>query len=257
LYLSGYRAGDFNIYGIISKSFTWGKGDAIWNINGSMSNRRPSFWYEQWGSNHFEWKNDFNKEFRVDLGTDFDYPGRKARIKLNYAIIDNYTDFNTFALPSQFTGGLSVVSLWLKKDFRAWKFHLSNDAVIQKSSNSEILDLPLAALRTAGYFEHLFVFRKTKGDLNTQLGADVTLHTPYFPYSYMPSTGRFYRQEVVKTGNYPFVNLFLNLKLRRTRIFLMFDHINSGLMGYNYFMVPSHPMNFRMFRYGIAWTFYN
>jgi hypothetical protein len=43
----------------------------------------------------------------------------------------------------------------------------------------------------------------------------------------------------------------------RTRIFIMYDHLNSGLMGYNYYNVPSYPMNVRMFRYGLAWTFYD
>jgi hypothetical protein len=73
----------------------------------------------------------------------------------------------------------------------------------------------------------------------------------------MPATGRFYRQDQVRTGNYPFINVFLNIKLKRTRIFVMLDHVNSGIMGYNYYMVPTYPMNARMFRYGIAWTFYD
>ena len=257
LFVSGYRAGDFNIKGIISKSFEWEKGKASWNITGGITNNQPSFWYEQWGSNHFEWQNNLNKEFRIDLGTDFSYPARNAEIKLNYAIIDNYTDFNTQALPSQHSGGLSVASLFIRKDLRAWKFHLLNDLLVQKSSNSEVLDLPIVTIRSAGYFEHLFVFKKTNGQLNTQIGADVTLHTSYHPYSYMPSIGRFYRQDQVLTGKYPFINVFMNIKLRRTRVFIMFDHINSGLMGYDYYMIPSYPMNIRMFRYGIAWTFYD
>jgi hypothetical protein len=37
----------------------------------------------------------------------------------------------------------------------------------------------------------------------------------------------------------------------------MYDHVNSGTSGYNYFMVPSNPMNIRMFKYGLAWTFYD
>jgi len=73
----------------------------------------------------------------------------------------------------------------------------------------------------------------------------------------MPATGRFFRQNQTLTGDYPYVNAFLNIKLKRTRIFLMFDHINYGFNGYNYFMVPSNPMNIRMFKYGLAWTFYD
>lgn len=257
LFLSGYRAGDFNLNGVISKSFSLKKGLASWDINGAITNRQPSFWNERWGSNHFEWHNNLNKEFRIDLGTSFSYPARNAELKLNYAIIDNYTDFDTLALPSQHTGGLSVISLYVRKDLRAWKFHLATDLLVQKSSNTEILDLPVFTTRTTGYFEHMFNFKKTNGQLNTQIGAEVMYHTLYYPYSYMPATGRFYRQDQVQTGNYPFISVFLNIKLKRTRIFVMLDHVNSGFMGYDYYMVPTYPMNVRMFRYGIAWTFYD
>ncbi len=257
MYITGYRAGDFNLNGEISNSFDWKKGRALWLVTGNVINRQPSFWYEQWGSNHFEWHNNFNKEFRIDLGSSFSYPARKTEIKFNYAIIKNYTDFDTLALPSQYSGGLSVVAFTIRKGLRAWKFHLDTDVIIQKTSNSEILDLPLATIRSAGYFEHLFRFKSSGGKLNTQLGVDLTIHTLYHPYSYMPATGRFYRQDQSVAGNYPFLNIFLNLKIQRTRMLIMFDHVNSGMFGYNYDMVPNYPMNTRMFRFGVAWTFYD
>jgi len=257
LFLTGYRAGDFNLSGEISKSFGWKKGIATWKITGGVVNQQPAFWYEQWGGNNFEWHNNIKKEFRINLGSEFSFPARNTEAKLNYAIIDNYTDFNTGAVPSQFGGGLSVAALMVRKEFKAWKFHLAGDILVQKSSNAGILDLPLVALSADGFFEHLFRFKQTNGKLNTQIGAEVIYHTLYHAYSYMPATGRFYRQNQTLIGNYPFLNVFLNLKLRRARIFLMFDHVNSGLMGYDYFMVPNYPMNIRMLRYGIAVTFYD
>ena len=261
LFLTGDRAGDFNLNGEISKSFDWKKGRASWLITGGIANRQPSFWYEQWGGNNFKWNNNFNKEFRIDLGSAFSYPARKAELKFNYAIIDNYTDFDTRALPSQHSGGLSVAALTVRKELRAWKFHLATDVIIQKSSNADVLDLPLVTVRSAGYFEHLFRFKQTGGRLNTQLGVDVTYHTLYHPYSYMPATGRFFRQDQVSTGNYPFLNVFLNFKVKRTRVFIMFDHVNYGMMGNrignNYDMIPNYPVNIRMLRYGLAWTFYD
>jgi hypothetical protein len=177
-------------------------------------NRQPSFWYEHWGSNHFEWQTSMKKEFRIDIGTRFSYPAIKTDLRFNYAIIDNYTDFNPAALPSQHGGGLSVASVMAGKELKAWKLHLSADILAQISSNQEILDLPLISLRSAGYIEHLFRFKQTNGSLNAQLEADVFYHTPYYAYSYMPATGRFFRQDKVRTGNYPFVNVFLNLKLK-------------------------------------------
>jgi hypothetical protein len=261
LYLTGYRAGDFDLNGEIAKSFNWKKGIASWLINGSISSTEPSFWYNQWGGNNFRWDNNFKKTFRIDLGTSFKIPARKTELKFNYAIIKNYMDFDSTAHPSQYSGGLSVAAITLKNELRLWKFHLATDLIIQQSTNSSILDLPLATVRSAGYFEHLFRFARTGGRLNTQLGADVTYNTLYHPYSYMPATGRFYRQELVTAGDYPYINLFLNFKVKRTRVFIMFDHVNAKLMGpsirYNYFMVPTYPMNIRMLRYGLSWTFYD
>jgi hypothetical protein len=261
LILSGFRSGDFTLNGEISKSFYWKKGKASWLLTGGIINRQPSFWFENWGSNHFEWHNNFNKEFRIDLGSVFSYPARTTEIKFNYAIIKNFTDFDTLALPSQYSGGLSVAMISMRKGLKAWKFHLDTDLIIQKSSNTEVLDLPLATIRSALYFEHLFRFKSTGGKLNLQLGADANYNTLYHPYSYMPATGRFFRQDQVSAGNYPFINVFLNLKIQRTRLFIMFDHLNAGLMGdqirYNYLMVPGYPMNVRMLRYGLAWTFYD
>jgi hypothetical protein len=237
------------------------KGRASWLINGGIMNRQPSFWYSQWGSNNFEWHNDLKKEFRIDVGTAFVYPARTTSLKFNYAVIKNYTDFDTTAMPSQHTGGLSVASLTISKGLKAWKFHLDTDAILQTSSNTEVLDLPIATIRSAFYFEHLFRFKKTNGKLNTQFGFDLTYNTLYHAYSYMPATGRFYRQADTEAGNYPYVNFFLNFKLQRTRFFFMFDHINYGTMGEklskSYFMVPDYPMNVTMFRLGFAWTFYN
>ncbi len=257
LFFTGYRAGDFTVIGEILKSFDLKKGEASWKIDGRMINWQPSFWLEHWGSNHFEWHNNLNKELRIDLGTTFSYPAGRAELKINYAIINNYTDFDTTAHPAQYNGALSVASLLVRKELQAWKFHLKSDVLVQKSTNPSILDLPFVSARAAGFFEHMFRFKSTNGKLYTQLGFDVRYHTLYYPYAYMPATGRYYRQDRVKTGNYPFVDIFLNLKLLRTRIFIMFDHVNSGMLGYDYFMIPNNPMNIRMLRYGIAWTFYN
>ena len=185
------------------------------------------------------------------------YPGRRAYIKFNYAVIDNYVDFGPDTFPSQYRGTFTAAALLLRKELSAWKFHLSNDILVQQSGNRDILDLPLITLRSAGFFEHNFHFKATNGNLNTQMGVEIFYNTAFHGYSYMPATGSYYRQKNNLTGNYPYLTAFINIKLKRTRIFLMMDHFNSGMTGYNYFLVPSYPMNIRVFRYGIAWTFYD
>jgi hypothetical protein len=257
LFLTGYRAGDFNVKGDITRDFDFKKGRAVWNITGGVSDLTPSDWYQRWFSNNFKWNNSFNKEFRIDAGTEFLYPAGRFSLRFNYGIINNYTYFGADALPAQNSGGLSVASLLLKKEVSAWKLHLHNEILMQVSSNKNVLDLPLLALRSAGFFEHKIHFKITNGDLYTQLGVEIFYNTYYHGYAWMPATSAYYQQQTVSMGNYPYLNAFLNIKIKRTRIFIMLDHFNSGMNGYNYFMVPGYPMNVRCFRYGLAWTFYD
>jgi hypothetical protein len=70
LFISGYRAGDFSIDGAINKAFDFKKGRALLTIKGSITNSTPSVWYERSGSNHFEWRNNIDTIFRINLGVD-------------------------------------------------------------------------------------------------------------------------------------------------------------------------------------------
>jgi hypothetical protein len=115
----------------------------------------------------------------------------------------------------------------------------------------------LVTAKSAFFFDHLFKFKATSGELYFQLGAEAMMHTPYHALNYMPATGRYYNQTGSEIGNYPFINAFINLKVKRTRFFIMADHVNSGLTGYGYFLIPGFPLNIRMIKYGLAWTFYD
>jgi len=80
--------------------------------------------------------------------------------------------------------------LSFRNEMKAWKFHLVSDVIVQKA-------VIRMCLIFHGYdqgrriFEHLFRFKSTNGKVNTQLGVDVSYNTLYYPYAYMPATGRF------------------------------------------------------------------
>lgn len=257
LWFQGYRAGDFTVEGRIYKDFEVKKGVITWDATAAVANFTPSFWYYSWGSNNFSWQNDISREFRVTAGSSLLWPERLMSIRFNYAIIDNFIYMGSDAMPAQHQGGLSVAALTLWKEFVFWKIHWDNQVLLQQSSNNDVVSLPLATGRTALFFSHLFKFKSTKGDLNIQFGAEAMAHTMYNAMGYMPATGKYFSQNEKETGNYPFVNIFLNFKVKRTRVFIMFDHVNSGLTGYDYYLIPDYPMNIRMLRYGISWTFYD
>ncbi|MDT8400699.1 MAG: putative porin [Bacteroidales bacterium] len=257
LYFTGLRAGDFELKGNIRWSFNEDEKKSEVRARGSVLNTGPAWWINNWGSKHFKWTNDFGSEFRINLGASYDNPGIDFSAGLDYSLVTNMFYFNGSAVPEQHGGAISVLSARLNKNFSFWKLRFDNSLLFQKSSNIDILDLPLVCARTAFYFDHEFLFKATGGSLQTQLGFEAEYNAAYYSYAYMPATGVFYVQNDFKTGNYPVINVFANLKIKRTRIFVGFDHLNYGLMGYDYFLSPNYPMNIRMFKYGLAWTFYN
>ncbi|MBE0674396.1 MAG: hypothetical protein IH591_07025 [Bacteroidales bacterium] len=258
LYFGGTRAGDFDVKGSVYKDFTMKKGTSRLAMKGNVSLLTPSVWFTRWAGNHFVWNNNTDKrEFTIMTGAELDYPERLLNASFRYAVIDNFAYFDTAALPARHGGALSVVSVTADKTIAAGGFRFGNTVALQKSSNSEVLDLPLVTFRSALWFDKNIHFKLTDGYMHIETGAEVFMHTGYHPMNYMPATGRYYNQQTNKTGNYPIASVFLNAKIKRTRISLSFDHVNWGISGQNYFLIPDYPLNIRMFRYGIAWTFYD
>jgi len=90
-----------------------------------------------------------------------------------------------------------------------------------------------------------------------QLGADVRYNTAYYADAYQPATGLFYLQNSKKLGNYPYIDLFANLKLKRTRVFFLYMNAGSLFLERRYFTSLHYPMNKATFRLGVSWSFYD
>ena len=92
------------------------------------------------------------------------------------------------------------------------------------------------------------------------MGADVRYFTSYYAPDYSPAMGQFYLQNKdtrVKIGNYPLVNAYVNMHLKRTRIFLQMYNLIQGNTGYSYFLAPHYPLNPRILKIGISWNFFD
>jgi hypothetical protein len=93
--------------------------------------------------------------------------------------------------------------------------------------------------------------------LYTQLGIDTRFNTKFYADAYEPATARFYWQDNQKIGNYPFIDLHANLKLKRTRVFFRVMNVGAGLLPGEYYVAPDYPLYRRTYRLGVAWSFYD
>ncbi len=73
----------------------------------------------------------------------------------------------------------------------------------------------------------------------------------------MPATRSFYLQDEKKIGNYVYMDVFVNLMIKRFRIFVKYQHLNALWSENQYYTVPHYPMQGNIFKYGISWSFYD
>lgn len=254
--LAGEAIGQFKVNGDIDLNFRLGKDTVNFYARGHVSNLLPSFYMRHYHSNHFTWDNDdMKKEFLTGVEGELNIDRWGTNLRAGMENIKNYTYFDQNALPAQHSGSVQVLSATLNQNFKLGIFHLDNEITWQKTSNASILPLPDFSL-----YHNFYLLTKLVKVLTVQLGADVRYFTSYNAPAYMPATQQFHLQpedDQVKIGGYPIVNAYLNIHLKRTRIFVMMYHVNAGMGNRQSFLVPHYPINPRLLKIGISWNFYD
>ena len=254
--LAGKAIGQFRVNGDMDLNFRLGKDTVNFFARGYVSNTLPSFYMRHYHSNHYSWDDDMSKEFRTRVEGELNIDRWRTNLKAGMENIKNYTYFNSKGLPQQHSGNIQVLSAVLRQDFKLGVLHLDNEVAWQKSSNESVLPLPDFSL-----YHNLYLLGKVfKKVLTIQLGADVRYFTKYYAPAYQPALQQFQLQPEenrVELGGYPIVNVYANLHLKRTRIFVMMYHVNAGMGSRNSFLVPHHPINSRLLKIGVSWNFYD
>ena len=252
IYLTGYRTGQTEVKGYINKPLKIGRDTTSLRIEGSVKSLVPDYFDQYYYSNYFEWTNNFNHINEVRLGATIHSQQYNTTIGANYALIGNYIYNNEEALPAQASSELMVLSAYLNKDFVSKHWFVRTQLLVQKASNQEIIHLPTGA----GFISMNYRTLWSKV-MYTQLGIDTRYNTSFYADAYQPGTSRFYLQNIQKIGNYPYIDLHANLKLKRTMFYFKIMNAVSGLAGDNYYAAPDYPYYRRTYRIGIAWSFYD
>lgn len=253
IFLLGRNTGQTELNGLISKPLSFfGDSLASLQIKGSIENLMPGYFQEEYNSKRIWWKEDLKMEQRMTVGGTLEIPRRKIKLNANYALINNFIYNNTEGIPSQFGGQLLVLSAYADKDFHLKNLHFRTRVLWQKPSNEEILHLPDFSAFISTYYK--FVISKV---LFTQIGFDARYNTSFFADAYNPATGLFYLQNEHKLGDFPYIDAYASLRLKRTRIFFKMMNVGTEFMNKEYYTTPGYPMNRMTFRMGVAWAFYD
>ncbi len=251
-YLLGYYQNDFQLDATFARSLT-GKVDL--GLRGSVSSRKPHYFSNHYSSSFFRWDNDFSPTYQIK-GEAFVHSNElEMELRAGAAFISNYLYWDSEAEPRVYDKDLLLLSAYLAKHFKLGGFNSENKLLLQATTGHEVLRLPLAAAYTSNYWKQSLF----KGALVFDLGFDLYYTTTYRASAYMPVTGVFHLQDSQTVGGYPYLDVFLTLKIARTRIFTSYSNLLQGLGGFgrNYFTTSLYPMKSRYLRFGLAWTFYD
>ncbi len=247
----GRAAGEIKVDGTVDTRIRL-LGDTV-TVGGyfHFSNTSPRYLLNNYVSNHFIWHNDFSKTRRMRAGGYISIPHTHTYLTAGVENVQNLIYFDSNALPAQCGSNIQVFSARLHQDFHYRALHWENRVTYQTTSDAVALPLPSLAV-----YSNLYVTFKV-ATLHVQLGVDCDYYTKYKSVAYQPATMTFYNQQQYECGNYPFMNAYINMKLSKTRFYVMMSHVNQGLTGSNYFSMPGYPLNPRRFQMGLSVDFAN
>ena len=267
-WLLGEDAGQLKIDGKVDLNFRLFKDTVTLAANAYFHRLNPTFYYRHYHSKHFWWDNDgLSQEMRTHIEGAFSLKRTRTRLRVAYDNLQNYTYFvqrynitedfgrsgNTVSV-RQSGKNISLLTLQLAQDFRLGPLNWQNVITYQKSSDEDVLPVPMLNVYT-----NLFFHFKVAKVLTIDLGADARFFTKYKALDYSPAIGQFTVQDNgaanVEVGNYPIVNAYANMHLKHTRFFVMMSHVNAS--SGDSFLVPHYPINGRIFRFGVSWNFFN
>ncbi len=214
----------------------------------------PEFYMQHYFSNHFRWENSFSKISTTKIEAGIEIPHWSLQLNAGYALLANNIYFGTDAMPHQNPDPMSVLRIEACKNFRLWKFHFDNKALVQFSSKPDVLPLPTAALNLRWYFQ----FDIVRSVMQMQVGANVLYTTWWNAPAYNPAVGAFHNQTDHKYGDCPYIDAFINIQWKRACIFVKVVNVNMGwpMESTDYFSAAGQIWSQRAIKLGIWWPFY-
>ncbi len=203
-------------------------------------------------SNHFIWNRSWKQQNFSRLAAF--YVSKALLVNLAAFSFSDYVYYNQEAMPTQADTDFYVVQaeLGFQKQFpKAWE--TKHRLLYQESFAADYLRLPQLQYKGGiSYSFHLF-----DKALYMQSGLDLHYVSAYYADAYMPATAVFYLQDEKKIDHQLFVDVYLNFKIKRARLFVKYAHANAGLLGYNYYAVPHYPLQDASINLGLSWLFYD
>ena len=223
-------------------------------VHFETSLEEPDYYQQHLYTNHFMWNNSFSKISATKLEGSLSIPRWDMAASFGYALLSNNIYYDALGYARQNTAPMSIMTAALIKNFQVWNIHFDHYAMLQLSSNQDVVQLPLLALN----FRYYLQFDVVKHVMQMQIGANGTYTTEWYAPAYNPVLGVFHNQTESKYGNCPYIDAFVNIQWKKASIFIKAVNVNMGWpnKSADYFSAAGYIASPRVFKFGITWPFW-
>jgi hypothetical protein len=220
-----------------------------------LSQRRPPgmLHHRLYVSKQLFWQNDFEKPVETSLSASYRVPGLPLEIEGQTHLVNNYLYYDQQGLAKQTTEPLSVSQLSGIFNFTVKKvWHIDNTVALQRTNREDVLRLPTWFYKNSLYFGGK-VFRHR---LDLSMGWDFRINSAFTPDGWQPLTNQFHLQDELRQEIYPWVDVFLAMKVQSFRLYFRWENLYNIIdPSQVYYQTAWHPSQFSSFRLGITWQF--
>ena len=229
----------------------------------------PTYYQRHYHSKHFWWdNNDLSKETRTRIEGLFSYRKTKTSLRVAIEEIQNYTYLSMSYLNEgdvrkyltanmlQNSSNINLLTAQLHQSFKLGPLNWENVVTYQNSSDKEVLPVPMVNI-----FTNLYLGFKIAHVLTVELGACATYFTEYEAPDFCPQLNQYAVQENpdsrVTLGNFPFVDVYANMHLKRARFFILMNNMSGSFGNKKQFLTPHYPLNDGVMNIGVSWNVFN
>ncbi len=250
-FFSGFNGGDYSLEAVSR----WRLAGKL-AVGGSLLVARQMPWllHTRYLGNHRLWDHDWGKMSWQQVTGFAAWEPTQSRLELMSGLFTDWLYFGDDGLPAQWTGTQSLLRVTLSQPIHVGHFHLLTRFSWQRVPSEGPWRLPQWVMFHSLYYQGMWFYKATR----VQLGVDIRYHSPYVPYGFDPVTAQLTTPNVRPMDTYPVLDVFLNMYVKRARLFAKMEHVNQGILfPPGQFTAPGYPLMDRSFRFGVSWRFYD
>ncbi len=230
----------------------------------------PTMVQSNYRGSHDFWQNPFHSVNVTQLNGYIHYNSSALKVSpgLTFTRLGNYVFFKEGSydqpqrvLPVQASSDQVILSPELKLHVTvARHIHLSGRGIYSRllKTSQDAIQLPELFANGQLAYENIFFH----GNFDIQVGVDAHWQSSYYALRYDVPVQQFYVQDetsanAMKLKSFPIVDVFLNAKIKRGRIFVKMNNLVQLSTKQGYLATPYYPGQRNVVDFGFDWSFYD